>query len=49
MIDSELELVDTLTCDELCLMSNKHKIKDVVEDHIMANGCSCGLNNQEIF
>lgn len=39
--EKEMELVDTLKCDELCVMDNKEEIKDIVDDKIVEKGCSC--------
>lgn len=46
-INSEDELVDSLSCDELCVISTKKKrkdVKEIAEDKMIDKGCSCSLN-----
>ncbi|MFP4112544.1 MAG: hypothetical protein ACLFPQ_00775 [Candidatus Woesearchaeota archaeon] len=50
ILASEPDLINTLRCDELCVLDNKRnmnsKMKEIVEMRIMEKGCSCSTGDQ---
>lgn len=47
MVKNEKELVEELTCNDLCALKSKKKNDSPVHDKVVEKGCACSFKEEE--